>query len=466
MSNFDKQQVFRQIPPINILLDLPEVKKLIETYGREFIVDTIRLVVDNFRKSPKPMCREEIIDYIGKELDIYINEFNNIGLKRVINATGVILHTNLGRAPMPKEAINLINEVSSGYSNLEFDLESGGRGSRHSHIEHILKRITGAESAVIVNNNAAAVFLCLNTLANNREVIISRGQQVEIGGSFRIPDIIARSSCKMVEVGTTNKTRLSDYSNAITEETSILLKVHTSNYKITGFTEEVPLQDLVSLGKQKNLIIMEDLGSGSLYDLSLIGLPYEPTVQDSIKNGADIVTFSGDKLLGGSQAGIIVGKKDLIDKIKKNPLMRMLRCDKLTIAALSATLELYMDLDKAVQNIPTLKMMALSEKELLSKANKLKELISEKLGNKCAIEVIDELDEVGGGSLPGVTLNGKAVALTAENMNVNVLQEKLRKSHIPIICRINKDRISLNVRTIHDEEFEIIVNTLWGIIGE
>jgi L-seryl-tRNA(Ser) seleniumtransferase len=466
LGNFDRQQVLRQIPPTNVLLDLPEVKRLIEVYGKVFILDTIRVIVDDFRKSPKSMCREEIIDYIVKELNTSINEFNNIGLKRVINATGVILHTNLGRAPLPKEAIDLINEVSSRYSNLEFDLETGGRGSRHSHIEPILKKITGAESAVIVNNNAAAVFLCLNTLANNREVIISRGQQVEIGGSFRIPDIIARSSCKMVEVGTTNKTRLSDYSNAITEETSVLLKVHTSNYKITGFTEEVSLQDLVSLGEERNLIVMEDLGSGSLYDLSLIGLPYEPTVQDSIKNGADIVTFSGDKLLGGGQAGIIVGRKDLIDKIKKNPLMRMLRCDKLTIAALTATLELYMDLDKAVQKIPVLKMMSLSEKELLSKANKLKEFISKKLGDKCTVDVIDELDEVGGGSLPGVILNGKAVALTTKNMNVNVLQEKLRKSHIPIICRINKDRISLNVRTIHDEEFEIVANTLCEILGE
>ncbi|QGU94071.1 L-seryl-tRNA(Sec) selenium transferase [Clostridium bovifaecis] len=466
MKQFLKQEVLREIPPVNMLLDLAEVKNLIEVYGRDFIVENVRLIIGDFRKNIKLMSREEITYYIIKKLNEYIDEYKRHGLKKVINATGVVLHTNLGRAPLPNSAIELIKEVSEGYSNLEFDLGAGGRGSRYSHIEPIIKKITGAESAMVVNNNAAAVFLCLNTLANAKEVIISRGQQVEIGGSFRIPDIIARSYARMVEVGTTNKTKLSDYSNAITEETSVLLKVHTSNYKITGFTQDVPLEELVSLGRKCNLIVIEDLGSGSLYDLSLIGLPYEPTVQDSIRNGADIVTFSGDKLLGGPQAGIIAGKKDLIDKIKKNPLTRMLRCDKLTIAALTAVLELYMDLDKAAHKVPALRMMALTEEELIYKANDLKELISKSLKDKCIVEVIDDLDEVGGGSLPSVTLNGKAIALEAVSMGVNTLQEKLRGAEIPIICRINKGKIILNLRTIKDKDFHVIVETLLGILGE
>ncbi|MEA4827779.1 MAG: L-seryl-tRNA(Sec) selenium transferase, partial [Clostridium sp.] len=274
------------------------------------------------------------------------------------------------------------------------------------------------------------------------------------------------SSASMVEVGTTNKTRIGEYYNAIYDEDSVLLKVHTSNYKITGFTEEVSLQELVELGYEKQLIVMEDLGSGSLYDLSSIGLPYEPTVQDSIKSGADIVTFSGDKLLGGPQVGIIVGRKDLIDRIKKNPLTRMLRCDKMTIAALTAVLNLYSDLENAPSHIPALKMIALKEDELFSRAAELEKNINMVLGDKCKTEVIDELDEVGGGSLPGVILKGKAVALSANNIEVNKIQEQLRRTDIPIVCRINKDRIILNVRTIEKSDFKIIVEALTEILGE
>lgn len=466
MENFNRQDVLRKIPSISRLIQLPEINSLMEAYGREFTLDKIRKVIDDIRKNTWFNDREEITQHIIKKLRENIACQQRAGLKRVINATGIVLHTNLGRAPLPKDAINLVKEVSEGYSNLEFDIEAGIRGSRYSHIEPIIKKITGAESVMVVNNNAAAVFLCLNTLANNKEVIISRGQQVEIGGSFRIPDIISRSSARMVEVGTTNKTRIGDYDNAISEEASVLLKVHTSNYKITGFTEEVSLQELVELGYEKQLIVMEDLGSGSLYDLSFIGLPYEPTVQDSIKSGADIVTFSGDKLLGGPQVGIIVGRKDLIDRIKKNPLTRMLRCDKMTIAALTAVLNLYNDLENAPSHIPALKMMALKEDELLSRAAELEKNINMVLGDKCKTEVIDEIDEVGGGSLPGVILKGKAVALSADNIEVNKIQEQLRRTDIPIVCRINKDRIILNVRTIEKSDFKIIVEALTGILGE
>lgn len=474
MEGFDQQDVLRTIPPVNELLENPEVMFLIEHSGRALIIESVKLVIDEYRRHAgineqfvariQRKTRKEVTEYIIKKLKGKIEEQQNSGLKKVINATGIVLHTNLGRAPLPEKAVALMHEVSEGYSNLEFDVETGSRGSRHSHIEPLITRITGAESAIIVNNNAAAVFLCLNTLAYNMEVVISRGQQVEIGGSFRIPDIIARSGAKMVEVGTTNKTRAADYANAVTDETSVLLKVHTSNYKITGFTEEVPLQELVGLGREKNLVVMEDLGSGSLYNLSAIGLPYEPTVQDSIKCGVDIVTFSGDKLLGGPQAGIIAGKKDLIDKIKKNPLARMVRCDKTTIAAMAAVLSLYMDSDKVIDKIPVLKMMALKEDELSANALEFEKLINAALGSKCKTEIVDDLDEVGGGSLPGVILNGKAVALTALELGANEIQVQLRKAKTPIISRINKDRILLNVRTLEKKDYQVIVEALVRVL--
>lgn len=466
MQKLDKQHALKEIPPINALLQKSEIKSSIEKYGKEIVLDKIRSTIEEFRKAPNLYSRSEISEYIANKLKECIEYYKMIGLKRVINATGIVLHTNLGRAPLPKDVINFIIEVSEGYSNLEYDIEAGDRGSRYLHIEPILKKITGAQSAMVVNNNAAAVFLCLNTLANNKEVIISRGQQVEIGGSFRIPDIIARSSAKMIEVGTTNKTRLPDYSNSISEETAVLLKVHTSNYKITGFTEEVSLEQLAVVGKENNLLVMEDLGSGSLYDLSKIGLPYEPTVQDSIKSGADLVTFSGDKLLGGPQAGIIVGKKELIDKLKKNPLTRMLRCDKLTLAALTSVLNLYTNIDKIVDKIPVIKMMSLKEDELFLRAVKLEKLIKNSLCNNCKTEIVDDFDEVGGGALPNVILKGKAIAITSNSISANTLQEKLRKSEIPIICHIKKDRVLLNMRTLQEKDFNIIVSALEKIIGE
>jgi L-seryl-tRNA(Ser) seleniumtransferase len=466
LESLDKQLALKEIPPVNDLLEKSEVKRIIEKYGKQIVQDKIRNIIEEFRKAPNIYLRNDISEYIVNKLNECMDDYKRIALKKVINATGIVLHTNLGRAPLPKEAINIMVDIAEGYSNLEYDIEVGVRGSRYSYIEQMLQKITGAESAMVVNNNAAAVFLCLNTLASNKEVIISRGQQVEIGGSFRIPDIIARSSAKMMEVGTTNKTRVSDYSNAITEETAVLLKVHTSNYKITGFTEEVSLEQLSVIGKENNLLVMEDLGSGSLYDLSKIGLPYEPTVQDSIKNGADVVTFSGDKLLGGPQAGIIVGKKELIDKLKKNPLTRMLRCDKLTLAALTSVLNLYTDIDKIVDKIPVIKMMSLKEDELLLQAVKLEKLIKYNLSNKYKIEIVEDFDEVGGGSLPNVILKGKALAITSDKISANDLQEKLRKSEIPIICHIRKDRVLLNVRTLQQKDFGIIVNALDEVVGE
>ena len=466
LNTLNKQQALKEIPPINDLIQDSEVKSIIEEYGKKIVLDEIKDIIEEFRKAPNLYSRNEISTFILDQLTVFIDKYKRNALRKLINGTGIVLHTNLGRAPLPKESIMAMIDVAEGYSNLEYDIETGNRGSRYTHIEPILKKITGASSAMVVNNNAAAVFLCLNTLASNKEVIISRGQQVEIGGSFRIPDIIVRSSAKMIEVGTTNKTRLSDYNNSITEETTILLKVHTSNYNITGFTEEVGLEELAVLGKENNILVMEDLGSGSLYDLSKIGLPYEPTVQDSIKNGADLVTFSGDKLLGGPQVGIIVGKKELIDKLKKNPIARMLRCDKLTLATLSSILKLYSDMDNVVDKIPVIKMMSLTEEELLLKAVKLEKLINKNLSLKYNVKIVDELDEVGGGSLPGVMLKGKAITITSGIIGVNDIQEKLRKSNIPIISYIKKDKVLLNLRTIEEKDFNTIINGLKEIIGE
>lgn len=475
MEAIDKQDTLRAITPINELLECLEVATLIECFGRAQVIESIKLILDEYRKQIDNneqlvikiefKTRKEVTKYLVKKLEDRIEEQQRLGLKKVINATGIVLHTNLGRAPLPQKAVMLMREISEGYSNLEFDLETGSRGSRHSHIESVITSITGAESAFVVNNNAAAVFLCLNTLANNKEVVISRGQQVEIGGSFRIPDIIVRSGAKMIEVGTTNKTRLMDYSSTINDDTAVLLKVHTSNYKVIGFIEEVELKELVNLGREKDIVVIEDLGSGSLYDLSVIGLPYEPTVQDSIKCGVDIVTFSGDKLLGGPQAGIIAGKKDLIDQIKRNPLARMVRCDKTTIASMAAVLSLYLDPDKVVENIPVLSMMALKEDELSVNALELENLINTALEGKCTTEIVEDLDEIGGGSLPGVILKGKSVALTALVMGVNEIQAQLRKAKTPVICRINRDRILLNVRTIEKKDYSVIVEALVRVLG-
>lgn len=460
------REAFRAIPPVNELLDNPTVGELTAKYGRARVVENINKLLDEYRTSinpQKPVSRQQIAEYITNRLVDGLQEKQTKGLRRVINATGIVLHTNLGRAPLPEEALAQMKEVARGYSNLEFDLETGTRGSRHSHIGELISEITGAESAMIVNNNAAAVFLCLNTLAMGREVIISRGQQVEIGGSFRIPDIIARSGAKMVEVGTTNKTRLTDYENAITSDTEVLLKVHTSNYKVTGFTAEVEMAELASLGKQKGITVMEDLGSGSLLDLTALGLPYEPTVQDSIRNGAALVTFSGDKLLGGPQAGIIAGKKELIDRIKKNPLTRMVRCDKSTIAATAAILSLYLNPERVVERIPVLRMMAMGEEELMASARELHSMIKEALGDRYPTEIVDEPDEVGGGSLPGVTLPGKAVALLVRAGEANEMQAKLRKARIPVISRINRDRILFSVRTIERNDYPAVVRALKGV---
>lgn len=403
----------------------------------------------------------EAIKELGmEELDTLMSP----SLRPVINATGVVIHTNLGRSPLPDSALERIAEVARGYSNLEYDLQEGRRGSRYSHVEEIVCELTGAESALVVNNNAAAVLICLETLARGREVVVSRGELVEIGGSFRIPDVMARSGAVLREVGATNRTHLRDYENAVTEETALLLKVHQSNFAITGFTKAVPVSELKELGMKRNLPVMEDLGSGTFTDFSRYGMAHEPTVQEAVKSGADIVTFSGDKLLGGPQAGIIVGKRELVERIKKNPMNRAMRIDKLTLAALEEILMIYRDPADAVEKIPALGMLVQQEDELKEKAERLKEMLSGLEIPSIRLEVVDTVSRVGGGALPLQELRSAAVAISGgegnDGFSASRLEGSLRKNTPPVITRLEDDAVLFDVRTISPGEFEKVVKAL------
>jgi L-seryl-tRNA(Ser) seleniumtransferase len=378
--------------------------------------------------------------------------------RRVINGTGVVIHTNLGRSILSKTTTDCLALAGGYYSNLEFNLETGKRGSRYSLVEDLVCYLTGAEAALVVNNNAAAVLLTLDTLTKNKEAIVSRGQLVEIGGSFRIPDVMAKSGAKLIEVGATNRTHIYDYEQAISEETALLLRVHTSNFRIIGFTSEVSAEDLVTLAGKYGLITVEDLGSGSLIDFSRFGFPKEPTVQEIVRAGVDVVTFSGDKLLGGPQAGIIVGKKDIIGRIKKNPLNRALRIDKFTLASLESVLREYLDFEKALQNVPTLRMLTISSSELKKRAQRLNRGLSKKLGQRCRCSIVPTVSRVGGGALPEVNIDSWAMVLEPFAMTLNALEKQLRHLSIPIIGRIENDRFLLDVRTIQERELgEVVV---------
>ncbi len=386
--------------------------------------------------------------------------------RTVINATGVVIHTNLGRSVLPEQTMQTLLRAGSCYSNLEMDLSTGKRGSRYSLVEEILCDLTGAEAGLVVNNNAAAVLLVLDTLAKEKEVIVSRGQLVEIGGSFRIPDVMARSGAKLVEVGATNRTHLKDYEDVINEETSLLLKVHTSNYKIIGFTSEVPLPDLVALGAKHGLPVMEDLGSGCLLDLSAFGLQKEPTVGEVVGSGVDVVTFSGDKLLGGPQAGIIVGKKTIIDTIKKNPLNRALRIDKFTLAGLESILRFYYDEQQALQNVPTLAMLTATKEVLKRRAEKLLRRVRKKIEKKCTASLAKTASKVGGGALPEQDIASWAVSLLPIDRTVAELERNLRLAENPVIGRIENDIFILDMRTIQDREIALLSESLCGLLGE
>ncbi len=462
----NKKELFAMLPPVDEVLSQKEIENLIEIYPRSIVLESIRNIINKNRQAIVNIKTEEECENFSLTMEKVIEEtIKNVkdeyalSLKKVINATGTVIHTNLGRSLISEKIKDEIWTAASRYSNLEYDLEKGERGSRYVHLTDMIKRLTGAEDVLVVNNNAAAVMLVLSTMAKGGEAIVSRGELVEVGGSFRIPSIMELSGADLVEVGATNKTHLKDYENAITEETKVLMKVHTSNYRIMGFTESISVGELVKLGKKHNLPVIEDLGSGVFIDLSKYGLDYEPTVLDSVKRGADIVTFSGDKMLGGAQAGIIVGKKEYISAMKKNQMTRALRVDKLTICALEATLRMYLDEKNAIENIPTLKMITMSMEELERKANNLYTEI-EKLNLDAEIHIEDCLSQVGGGSMPLETMKSKAIAITPQNMNVSRLERKLRRSDSHIIARVYDDKYILDVRTIFEDEFKDVVDEL------
>lgn len=449
------KHLLSQIPAINKILLLDEIKELMNTYTEVAIKSAIKQYIEEVKQA---ILNEELSEVpslskiVGEVARIVEKEDKN-SLRRVINATGTILHTNLGRSLLSEKIKENIESVAFNYSNLEFDIDNKKRGSRYVHLIDIIKKLTDAEDVLVVNNNAAAVLLTLNTLVKDQEIIVSRGELVEIGGAFRIPEIIKLSGGVPVEVGTTNKTHLKDYENAITEETGALLKVHTSNYKILGFTESVSNEEISYLARENELVSINDLGSGQFVDFSKFGLPYEPTVKEILDSGIDIVTFSGDKLLGGPQAGIIVGKKKYIEKMKKNQLTRALRVDKMTLASLEATLKLYLDEKDALEHIPTLHMISLSKERLFGKADVLKTKLS---SLDFDIRIEEDKAEVGGGSYPASYLESVAVKLTHRKLHATEIERKLLEVEIPIITRIKDNSIILDMRTLRTREFDIV----------
>ncbi|MEE4261429.1 MAG: L-seryl-tRNA(Sec) selenium transferase, partial [Desulfobacteraceae bacterium] len=386
-------------------------------------------------------------------------------LKPLVNATGVVVHTNLGRSLLPEAVVENISAIAGRYSNLEYDLDAGKRGSRHAIVEDLLCEISGAQAAMAVNNNAGAVLLCLETFARDKEVIVSRGELVEIGGSFRVPDVMAKSGGILKEVGTTNRTHLRDYENAIGENTALLLKVHRSNYSVIGFTAEVSLRELVELGTGHGVPVMEDLGSGTFIDFSRYGLAKEPTVQDSVAAGTDIVTFSGDKLLGGPQAGIIVGTKSIVDVIKQNPLARALRIDKLTLAALESTLRLYRDEEKAVNLIPTLRMLTMNIDDIETRASNLVNELKNIGISQLDIELFRRSSRAGGGALPLLELPSRCLGIRVRGMSANALEKKMRANDPPIIGRIEDDAYIIDPRTLQDDDLPVIRRAFERILG-
>ena len=460
--------LYKMIPKVDQILEDEVIKNLLEKNSKNLVMESIHEELNNIRMNISNGCDKSLISNKIENLieNIQKNLLNKkiFSLRKVINASGVVIHTNLGRSVLNDEILENVKNISVGYSNLEYDLEKGERGSRYSHLSEIIKKITGAEDCMVVNNNAAAVMLILSTMAKGKNVITSRSELVEIGGSFRIPDVCRESGAELKEIGTTNKTHLSDYENAIDGNTAALFKVHQSNFKILGFTESVSSFELNSLKEKYNIPIIEDLGSGVLIDLSKYGLSYEPTVQECIKNGVDIVSFSGDKLLGGVQAGIIVGKKEYIEKMKRNQLTRALRVDKFTISALEAVFSYYIDEELAISKIPTLNMLTIRIDRLYEKAQKLIDHLG--TNNEFSYEIIDIDSEVGAGSLPTQKLPSKAIKVISKSFTENELELKLRSYKIPIITRIYKGNLIFDVRTIFENEFCIIKDALNSLIGE
>ncbi len=463
------EKLLRELPSVDSLLKSEEGELWLNEYPRSLVLRIIRENIDRVREEIKkgglintPDLRGHLVSLITEGL----KKASRFSLRRVINATGIVIHTNLGRSILSTKAtMNLLN-VASSYSNLEYDLREGKRGKRYVHVVGLLKEITGAEDAFVVNNNAAAVFITLNSLASQKEVIVSRGELVEIGGSFRMPDVMRMSGAVLREVGTTNKTHLYDYERAINENTALIMKVHRSNFRISGFVEEVSSQELVALGKKHNIPVVFDLGSGCLIDLKRYGIPEEPTVQEVLKTGVDIVTFSGDKLLGGPQAGIILGKKEYIERLRRSPLARVLRVDKFTLSGLEATLYEYLDEQRAIESIPTLRMLLEPPDKIKKRAQEISRRLKkvEGLQSRALINIEEDFSQAGGGSLPEVNLKTYCVSIKPLHMSCNQLEERLRQADPPVIARLKEDRLLLDARTIMDEDIGSLVQVLAGVL--
>lgn len=468
------QELYRRIPKVDVVLELPEIRELTAEFGKRAVTECIREEIDRVRgilKQGEQTAFENELEQLPAVVCARLREKEMTGFRRVINATGTILHTNLGRAPIAKDHAQKIAELVSGYSNLEYNLEEGHRGERYSHFERLICQVTGAESAMAVNNNAGAVLLTLSALACGKEVIVSRGEQIEIGGKFRVPDVIRQGGAALCEVGTTNKTHLSDYEEAISDRTGLLLKVHTSNYRIVGFSESVSTRELAELGEEMGVPFVEDLGSGIMVDLRKYGISHEPTVQEVLEAGADVVCFSGDKLLGGPQAGIIAGKKKYIDRIKKHPLTRALRIDKFTAASLELIWREYYRCSPSqlMERIPVLKMFASTEKEQELRAEKIACAWKDAAENRYEITVQPMQAQMGGGTLPMHQFDGAGVVISPckkGSLTTEQLEEHFRKLPMPVVGRIQDGQFQLHMQTVFDEEIPILIEEGLQVLSE
>ncbi|GMT48171.1 MAG: L-seryl-tRNA(Sec) selenium transferase [bacterium] len=456
----EQKKLLRKLPSVDEVLKSPHGLKWLKSYPRRYILRAIRDIIA-FKRGEilEGFTPDVSLNTISSDIEIKIEKLVAKRLRPVINATGVVIHTNLGRAPLPPEVLKNIMEVATGYSNLEYNLEEGRRGERYDHVRWILRDITGAEDAVVVNNNAAAVLLCLSAIAKGREVVVSRGELIEIGGAFRIPDVMLQSGALLKEVGTTNKTNSGDYENAVGEQTALLLKVHQSNYKVIGFTEDVSIGELVGIGKRMGMPVMFDLGSGCFTDLRPYGIHDEPLVHEVVSKGVDIVTFSGDKLLGGPQAGIIAGRKELIERIAVHPLARAVRIDKLTLAALEATLLCHADPEKAGERIPVLRTLLQGDEVIKRRAKKIQLLIRRDVRN-AQVSVEKDESQAGGGSLPGVYLPTYVVTLKVKGMTAPAVEQRLRRGDVAVITRIRAGTVVIDARTIRDSEVKPLLKAI------
>jgi L-seryl-tRNA(Ser) seleniumtransferase len=465
-----KESPLRQIPSVDKLISAKGAEALIEDYGRDIVVEATRTVLKELRlkmkrKKESPTQKRELTqEAILRRIKEHLQEKMSPSLTKAVNATGVILHTGLGRAVLPREAQSGVKNVMEGYCTLATDIKTGQRGHRDIHLNDLLCELTGAEAANVVNNNAAATMLILNTLAKGKEVIVSRGQLVEIGGSFRLPEVMEASGAVLKEVGTTNKTHLRDYTAAVSEETGAIMRVHHSNYRILGFTEEPAVEELAELARKHNIPFIDDLGSGALVDLKDFGIETEPLVQRSIKAGVDVACFSGDKLIGGPQAGIIVGKASIIQRIRKNPLSRALRVGKLTIAGMEATLRLFLSREKLHESHPVYRMFSLSLKEVEKRAQKVAKELRAQISAKVEITVIDGGSQVGSGSVPVETIPTKLLRIKPASGSAENLARKLRLYKSPVFTRIQKDSVLFDFRTIQEDEDSLVSEALLGLL--